>query len=60
MSELLIVGAITAGVLFLWVWPKITIEEVVHLPDDWDPATSRGRVRQRAGGWDWKEGGSDE
>jgi len=54
VSELLILGFMLISLLFLWVWPYIRVEHVVHLPDNWNPEASRGRVCQRVGGGYWR------
>ena len=47
MAPFIIVSFIVAGLLFLWIWPKIRVEEVVYLPESWNPDASRGRVNHR-------------
>ena len=52
MAPFIIVSFIVASLLFLWIWSKIRIEEVVHLPESWEPRA--GVVRRRVGGWHWE------
>jgi len=47
MAPFIIVSFIVASLLFLWIWPKIRVEEVVYLPESWNPVASRGRVNHR-------------
>jgi len=54
MAPFIIVGFIVASLLFLWIWPKIRVEEVVYLPESWNPDASRGRVVQKRGGYFWE------
>jgi len=54
MAPFIIVSFIVASLLFLWIWPKIRVEEVVYLHESWNPDASRGWVVQKRGGYFWE------
>ncbi len=51
MTEIVILAAMGVGLFIIHVWPKISWcdEDWRHLrlDDSWDPAKSRGRIRER-------------
>ena len=54
MAAFIILAVMITALIAIWVWPYIRVERVIHLPDNWSPEASRGRVCQRVGGGYWR------
>ena len=51
MIELSILSTMILALIVAHIWPHIRLEKRLHLPDSWEPESSRGRVVVHGGGF---------
>ena len=47
MIELSILSTMVLSLVVAHIWPHIRLEKRLHLPDSWEPESSRGQIRGR-------------